>query len=211
MTEEQLLQYCFMLEGMTLLQLAVLTGQTIPKLAIQRKGWAGCLIERFLGATAGTQALPDFLELGIELKTIPIGKLGIPLESTYISKISLQTVYKEHWETSSCYQKIKKILWVPIEGECTLSYQARRIGRAFLWSPNASQLMILQQDWYDITSMIIIGDIELLHAGIGQYLHVRPKAANSKSLCYASNAYGEKIHTLPRGFYLRRAFTKQLY
>ncbi len=43
------------------------------------------------------------------------------------------------------------------------------------------------------------------------YLQVQPKAVSSKCLCWATGAEGEKIQTLPRGFYLRPGFTAQLF
>jgi len=36
------------------------------------------------------------------------------------------------------------------------------------------------------------------------------KAANGKCLCYGFDSEGNKIQTLPRGFYLRSNFTKQI-
>ena len=46
-----------------------------------------------------------------------------------------------------------------------------------------------------------------IDASMGEYLQVRPKAANGKSLCYGFDEVGNKILTLPRGFYLRSSFT----
>jgi DNA mismatch repair protein MutH len=58
--------------------------------------------------------------------------------------------------------------------------------------------------------MISAGRLDEINGRIGQYLQVRPKAANAKSLCYGFNGEGNKILTLPRGFYLRSLFTEQI-
>ncbi|RID08381.1 DNA mismatch repair protein MutH, partial [Escherichia coli] len=44
----------------------------------------------------------------------------------------------------------------------------------------------------------------------GEYLQIRPKAANAKALTEAIGARGERILTLPRGFYLKKNFTSAL-
>ena len=48
------------------------------------KGWAGQLIELYLGATAGSKQQQDFPTLGVELKTIPVSPDAKPLETTYV-------------------------------------------------------------------------------------------------------------------------------
>ena len=120
------------------------------------------------------------------------------------------TIHKQSWITSQCYAKLKRLLWIPIEGDTTIPYPHRRIGRGFIWSPNAQQESILSTDWNYLTLQISTGQLETLDARVGTYLQVRPKAADSKSLCFGYDAEGNKIQTLPRGFYLRSSFTQLL-
>ena len=56
----------------------------IPANLQRHKGWPGMLIEKWLGASAGSKPQQDFPELGIELKTIPIDANFSPLETTYV-------------------------------------------------------------------------------------------------------------------------------
>ena len=85
MDTQSLLNRAQSLAGKTFLELAQLSGLTAPTdNRLNMKGWLGQTLERFLGATAGSQSLPDFVELGIELKTIPLLPDGRPKESTYI-------------------------------------------------------------------------------------------------------------------------------
>ena len=209
-TEAELLARCTLIEGMTFAQLCAQTGILFPVLASQRKGFIGQLLERVLGANAGNKAEPDFKDLGIELKTLPIGSSGMPTESTYITAIPLLTIHQQNWYSSECYAKLRRILCVPVEGEVNIPYGQRRIGRGFIWSPDPTQVSLLAEDWYYLTTQISTGYLESLNASAGEYLQIRPKAANGKSLCYCFDAEGNKVQTLPRGFYLRSRFTSLL-
>ncbi len=209
-TESELLARCSKIEGMTFFQLASQLSVLIPTQASQRKGLIGQLLELVLGTNAGNLAEPDFKDLSIELKTLPIGSSGTPAESTYITSIPLLTIHQQHWYSSQCYGKLKRILWVSIEGDTDIPYGQRRIGRAFLWSPDQNQEAILAADWNYLSSQISTGYLETLDASAGDYLQIRPKAANAKSLCYCFDAEGNKVQTLPRGFYLRSSFTKTI-
>ncbi len=210
MTETALLSRCEAIEGLTFSQLAARYALLLPNHPLQRKGWLGMAIERALGADAGNRALPDFVDLGIELKTLPINAMGKPAESTFVTSIPLLTIHQQTWKTSQCYQKLKRVLWVPVEGENHLAYAHRRIGRAFLWSPSVEEEAILEQDWQMLSTLICTGYLADIHAGLGDYLQVRPKAASGKSLCYGYDEQGQKVLTLPRGFYLRSQFTARI-
>ena len=206
-TEAELLDRCQGLEGLNLAQLATSLQLSIPENPLQRKGWTGQAIELALGTNAGNQSAPDFSELGIELKTLPINQLGTPSESTFVTSIPLLTIHKQRWETSQCFAKLKRVLWLPIEGDPLIPFAHRRIGRGILWSPTPQEEAVLANDWSELTLMISTGMLAEIDASMGQYLQVRPKAANAKSLCYGFDEVGNKIQTLPRGFYLRSRFT----
>ena len=98
-------------------------------------------------------------------------------------------------------------MWIPIEGERDIPFQNRRIGSGVLWSPKEEEERILGRDWSELTGMIGLGKLAEIDATLGEYLQVRPKAANAKSLCYGWDEEGNRIQTLPRGFYLRSRFT----
>ncbi|MBA3537765.1 MAG: DNA mismatch repair endonuclease MutH [Tatlockia sp.] len=208
--EEELLERCSQIEGLSFLQLAASLQLTIPAESKRRKGWTGMAIELALGTTAGNRAKPDFENLGIELKTLPLNENRKPAESTFVTSIPLLTIHQQSWLSSQCYLKLKRVLWLPIEGDITIPFEHRRIGRGFLWSANQSEAKILEEDWSELTSMIATGRLDEINAGLGQYLQIRPKGANAKSLCYHFDSEGTKVLTLPRGFYLRASFTNQI-
>lgn len=209
-TEAELLERCSELSGLSFSQLSLSLGLSIPTNPNQRKGWIGQVIELALGANAYNKSEPDFQYLGIELKTLPLALSGRPTESTFITSIPLLTIHQQDWRSSQCYAKLKRVLWLPVEGDRDIPYMQRRIGQGFLWSPNTQQESILSSDWNYLTSQISTGYLETLDATSGEYLQVRPKGANGKSLCYGFDSTGNKVKTLPRGFYLRSSFTAQL-
>lgn len=208
--EAELLRRCRSLEGLSLLQLGILINTPPPVNPLQRKGWVGQALEFVLGASAGNHATPDFPHLGIELKTIPINHLGKPAQSTFVTSISLLTIHKETWQSSQCFSKLKRVLWVPVEADQHIPFSHRRIGRAILWSPSTQEEAILCADWSELSLMIGTGRLAEIDAKQGQFLQVRPKAANTKALCYGFDEHGNKIQTLPRGFYLRSCFTERV-
>jgi DNA mismatch repair protein MutH len=209
-TEEELLQKCDMLAGMSLGKLALLLNFKIPENQLQRKGWAGKALECILGASAGNESRPDFCNLNIELKTIPMNHLGKPAQSTFVTSIPLLTIHQQTWKTSQCYAKLQRVLWVPIEDVPTIKFEHRRIGQALLWSPTLKQEAVLEQDWNELSFMISSGQLAKIDARIGEYLQVRPKAANARALCDGFDTNGQIIKTLPLGFYLRSSFTAKL-
>lgn len=209
-SEHALLERCKSMEGLSFSQLASRTGIAVEDNPDRRKGWIGQVMEYYLGAEAKSRSLPDFVTLGIELKTLPIGTRGKPVESTFVTTIPLLTIHQQEWRTSQCYQKLRRVLWVPVEGDTKIPYTHRRIGSALLWSPSEEDEAHLAEDWKFLTDMIVSGRLEELDATYGTYLQIRPKGANAKSLCSAYDASGCIIKTLPRGFYLRAVFTQKI-
>lgn len=209
-TETELLARAESLAGIKLQDVARELDESIPENLNRTKGWVGELLETALGATASTLPEPDFQSLGIELKTIPVNQLGKPKESTFVCTVNLMGTHKTAWQHSTVKKKLNRVLWVPIESNPEIELKDRRIGQALLWSPNSVQESILKNDWEEIIELISLGQLETINTSIGEYLQLRPKAANAKSLCDAFDKEGNKIKTLPRGFYLRSRFTQEI-
>ena len=210
-TQAQLLQRVHAIAGMTVGQSACQYGLDVPKDLRHHKGWFGHLIEKVLGASAGSLPIPDFPNLGIELKTLPIGKNGKPCESTFVASISLLGIAKENWQTSVVKKKLSHVLWLPMEDDKAIPLSQRRLGLGFLWRPSDKQMQILEKDWQELSNLIAMGQIDEISAHLGEALQVRPKAANAKVLTTALNRQGQQIKTLPRGFYLRARFTESVF
>ena len=196
------------LAGFTLAEIAAELDVTLPADLTRDKGVVGQLLEQALGASSGSKAEPDFPQLGIELKTLPIDANGNPLESTYVCVAPLTDVNGQLWQHSWVCRKLQHVLWVPIWAERRLPLAQRVIGSAFLWQPTALQQAQLQQDWEELMELIVLGGIDQIRGAHGKVLQLRPKAANASALTAAIGNNGEPIQTLPRGFYLKSAFTK---
>ncbi|MDP4529469.1 DNA mismatch repair endonuclease MutH [Alkalimonas delamerensis] len=207
---DELMRRCHALAGLTLGQLAAEANIAVPDNLKQDKGWTGQLLEQLLGASAGSRAEPDFPELGVELKTLPINQQGLPLESTYVCVAPLTGVGQQQWQDSWVCRKLSHVLWLPVLAERSLPVAERVVGRGFLWQPDHEQRQKLQQDWEELMDLIALGGIDQIRGEHGEVLQLRPKAANSKAVTAAIGNEGEPILTLPRGFYLKTGFTRQI-
>lgn len=209
-TQAELLAQAQRLAGYSLGELAAMAGIVTPKDLKRDKGWIGILLEIWLGASAGSKPEQDFAALGVELKTIPIDAEGRPLETTFVCVAPLTGNSGVTWENSHVRHKLKRVLWIPVEGERAIPLAERRVGSPLLWTPSAEEENQLRMDWEELMDLIVLGQVERITARHGEVLQLRPKAANSKALTEAIGAQGERIMTLPRGFYLKKNFTATL-
>jgi DNA mismatch repair protein MutH len=209
-SQEALLARVHDLAGVTFGELANALNVAVPENFKRQKGWTGQLIETALGATAGSKPTQDFPELGIELKTLPLSYLQRPLETTYVCYAPLTNIAGINWQASNVRNKLQQVLWVPIEGEREIPVHQRTIGHGFLWQPSPRQDALLKQDWEELMDLIALGNVESITARTGQYMQLRPKAANGRALTNAIGQDGSIIKTRPRGFYLRKEFTQMV-
>lgn len=198
------------LAGLSLGELAHRLEVPVPAHLRRDKGWVGQLLELALGASAGSKPEQDFPELGIELKTIPVDSQGKPLETTFVCVAPLTDIAGLSWEHSNVRNKLSRVLWIPVLGERSVAPGARRIGQPLLWTPSREEELLLRQDWEEIMEWISLGRVQEITARHGQVLQLRPKAANGRALTEAVGRQGQPIQTLPRGFYLKTAFTGAL-
>ncbi|MGO2167591.1 DNA mismatch repair endonuclease MutH [Pseudoalteromonas sp. AOP31-A2-14] len=196
--------------GLTLGQVAQQYQFKTPEDLLKEKGWTGQLIEYVLGASAGSKPTPDFEELGVELKTLPISYKGKPLETTFVSVTPLLNVTGMTWKQSNVRKKLNHVLWLPILGEREIPPFERAIGSGFLWQPTPCQDAKLQRDWEEQMELIALGRIGEISGHLGDAMQIRPKAANSKVITDAIGPNGQIIKTLPRGFYLKTSFTREI-
>ena len=195
--------------GLTIYEIADILNVYIPNNLKKYKGFIGLLLEKYLGATASNKPQPDFINLGIEMKTLPLNKNIQPKESTYICKVPL-TNDNSNWEKSRVIKKLSHVLWVPFEASEHIPLKKRKFAMPFLWKPNKKEKDILKQDWEELTSAMYMGGMCTLSAKQGTYLQVRPKAPNSNVLINTIDYDGYTVKTVPKGFYLKTKFTKQI-
>jgi DNA mismatch repair protein MutH len=207
---QQLLQRARALSGLTVAELAARFNLSPREDPRATKGWIGELLERALGATAGSADIPDFPHLGVELKTIPIDRQGRVTESTFVCAIDLDSADRTEWPDSRAWRKLRCVLWVPITAAKEAKIGRRLIGQARLWQPTSAEQQLLRSDWEYLMGLIALGDFEQLTAHRGEALQVRPKAADASVKTEVVGLDGEVATTGPRGFYLRARFTEQL-
>ena len=181
-TLEQLLSQAQSIAGLTFGELADELHIPVPIDLKRDKGWVGMLLERALGATAGSKAEQDFSHLGVELKTLPINAEGYPLETTFVSLAPLVQNSGVKWENSHVRHKLSCVLWMPIEGSRHIPLRERHIGAPILWKPTAEQERQLKQDWEELMDLIVLGKLDQITARIGEVMQLRPKGANSRAV-----------------------------
>ncbi len=196
--------------GCTLGEIATSLDIMVPENLLKNKGWVGQLIETALGVENNSRPEPDFPELGIELKTLPINHNGKPKESTYVCVAPLMHLANLRYQDSVVGKKLAHVLWLPIEADKTIPLASRRIGQGIFWKANDEELKQLTADFDMLTDQIALGEVENITAHQGTFLQLRPKAANSAVLTEAISPEGTIMKTLPRGFYLRPIFTQRI-
>ncbi|WP_286235875.1 DNA mismatch repair endonuclease MutH [Thalassotalea sediminis] len=209
-SEKELLARAQNLAGLTLGEIATQFDIAVPRNLKKEKGWVGLLLEHALGATAGSRPEPDFVDLGIELKSIPINHAAKPLETTFVCVAPLTGLVGTTWNNCHLKHKLTRVLWVPVIAERHIPVAERIVCTPFLWSPNEYEESLMAQDWQELTDMIVLGNVENINGKHGQVLQLRPKAANSSAKTKAYNSEGKPFMTLPRGFYLKTNFTQYL-
>lgn len=209
-TEQELLEKAYALAGYSISEIGQFLNIKIPEDLSKNKGFIGILIEKALGATAGNKAEQDFAELGIELKTIPINKKNEPTETTFVSIAPFVKNYGIIWETSHVKHKLSKVLFIPIEADKKIPLKDRRIGLPILWEPSPEEEQQLKADWEELMDHIILGNVEKINSKMGTFLQLRTKCSSSKDLTKAIGEDGNIVFVKPRGFYLKKEFTKRI-
>lgn len=209
-SEQELMKRASAITGFTLEQLAARYGVAVPTSNTRSKGWGGQLVEHALGASAGSISGPDFPQLGVELKTIPISLSGKPAESTYVCTAPLLPSPEMQFESSCVSRKLARVLWFPVVSAPGDPIAQRRLGRPRLWSPSPDHWAVLRADFDEHIENIQFGRVGAITARHGQVLQIRPKGATAADRTPAVGPSGERIMTNPRGFYLRASFTARV-
>jgi DNA mismatch repair protein MutH len=206
-SEEELVGRARRLAGVSLATAAQRFGLELPESSTRGKGFAGRLLEIALGASAGSRAAPDFPELGIELKTLPVDPRGKPRESTWVCHCPLDGSLPISWSDSWVREKLDRVLWIPIVYGPDQSLGERRIGLPILWSADAEEESTLCQDYEALAERVALGEADTISARHGTALQIRPKAADGRQADWVVGEEGEWTLANPRGFYLRASFT----
>lgn len=209
-TFEELINSLNSIVGKSVSELARSAGIPLPISTTHGKGFTGELLEILLGASAENRPIPDFPKLGLELKTLPVDSNLVPLESTFLCHAPLTGIRHLTFENSTLYSKIKRVLFVVVTAQRDMDFEDRIIAGYFFFTPDKFQYSQIKRDYNELYEMIKTGNVEKISARIGQIIQLRPKCANGRALTDCIGPDGEFIKTRPRGFYMRRNFTKSL-
>jgi DNA mismatch repair protein MutH len=182
----------------------------VPVGRLKTKGWSGQVVERELGAGDGGALGPDFAELGVELKTVPVGRDLLPVESTAVCHIDPVAIAGESWATSYVRRKLGRVLFIALEvaePRPSASVGDRRVVAVRLWSPSADEESLLRADFeLFVRDYFRRGRASEITGYLGRVLQVRPKARSASDLRGAFGRDGKPIRIGRCGFYLRPAF-----
>lgn len=206
---DALLARAQLLAGQPLAEIAAAQRARVPDDLRRAKGWIGELLELALGADGGTRPEPDFSHLGVELKSVPVDAAGVPIESTWVCNAPTDDTAGA-WEGSLVQRKLACVLWVPVVTGREVPPGDRWVGEPRLWRPTPAQEATLRADWEELTDLLALGEAWRLDARWGRALQVRPKAANAGEMAWTLDHEGEWVRRNPRGFYLRRRFTREV-
>ena len=208
--EADLLSAARALAGAPLARLAAGLDEPLPARLGAKKGFVGALLEKALGARAGSSPTPDFPTLGVELKALPVSATGKVLESTFVCTAAPRAIVAETWSTSRARAKLARVLFVPVEADRATPLGARRVGAAFLWSPDDDEERALRADWEDLADLVAKGLADHVSARRGRVLQLRPKARDASVRRSGVDEDGDAYDARPRGFYLRAPFTQSI-
>ena len=209
---ETLLRHARALLGATLAELAEGLGLPVPAGRLRTKGWSGRIIERELGLGDTSVRGPDFATLGIELKTVPVTRDLLPLESTAVCHIDPVAIAGESWATSYVRRKLAQVLFVALEvpehnGGLASSVGDRRVSAVRLWSPSSDEENLLRTD-FELFARDYFrrGRASEITGHLGRVMQIRPKARRATDLRPAFGSDGQPTHIGRSGFYLRPSF-----
>ncbi len=207
-SEAELFERAEALAGRSLGWIAGEYGIGVPEDLRRDKGWIGHLLEHVLGATASSRAVPDFPQIGVEMKSLPVSEKGIPRESTYVCRARMEP--QPRWEDAWLRKKLSRVLWIPVVGAASTAVGDRIAGSPLLWSPSEEEQAQLRADWEELTDLLSRGALWQIEGGRGEVLQLRPKGANSRDMVWTMDEEGSWVQENPRGFYLRTSFTRAL-
>ncbi|MFZ1023300.1 MAG: MutH/Sau3AI family endonuclease [Thermoplasmata archaeon] len=182
--------------------------------AAHNKGWAGQLVTRLAGDDSGGAATADLSQLGIEVKSVPIGLNARVLQPTKVCAIDYADVYNEIWWESAPFHKLRAVLFVPVVKLDPKSPNHWFIRRPFLWTPSEQVLAQFKRDYDSVRKIVRQFEFERIRSaeppkGQGVLLHPKPNARKGKTTAlYRIN--GESYRIKKKGWMLRKSFTQPI-
>jgi DNA mismatch repair protein MutH len=177
MNREEAYQKISALKGQDLRSLANRFGVTVWKGGKINKGWAGHVIERYLGLPLNASRSPNFGSW--ELKVIPLkrkadGTLAVK-ETMAITMIDPWEVIAKDFEQSHLYHKLRKMIVVAriFESQQELSSLVYNVAEFDLENPNIYQLV--KADYELVRECLRTRGFQALTGAMGKLIQPRTK------------------------------------
>jgi DNA mismatch repair protein MutH len=201
MEREEAKQRLLTLRGKNLRELASQFGVTVihPVSGKINKGWAGHVIERFLGLPLTSSSAPNFGSW--ELKVVPLvyrvkDEAYVLKETMAITMLDPIEVLEKNFKDSHLFNKLRKVLIV------ARTYEDVREERSFVYSvsefnlDNQNVYKSLESDYELIRSIVRTEGFKALSGRLGRYIQPRTK--------------GRGHGSISRAFYARKALVAYL-
>lgn len=185
------------------------------------KGSLGQLVEEIVfGYNINSNQAPDFEEVGMELKVVPLKYVNVSNKSkakeeglSVKERISLSMIdycklADETWETNTLSKKLLKLLLMFYIHDKELSKMDYKFKLVEKWEPSGADLRIIRKDWETIVTKIRNGEAHNLSEGDTLYLGAATKGSSSKITKI------QPFNDLPakqRAFSLKRNFVEDIF
>ena len=121
----------------------------------------------------------EFERFGVEVKTVPVTRVGRPVESTSFPSFIHEELVFESWEDSDLLGRLNTDpRSFPSNAKKGSAQATAVVGRPFFWSPTHRSSIGICEEWEDfrqrISRLVVPGDSRPLPRP--SYIHVRPKA-----------------------------------
>jgi len=183
------------LEGEDLVALAARFGVTIWKNGKLNKGWAGHVIERYLGLPLNSAQSPNFGSW--ELKIVPLKRLRngriVPKETMAITMIDPVNVLQKPFEESHLLAKLQKIV------VCARMFESKEEKSSLLVKVGAFDLdehdvyAQVKADYEEVRETIRLQGFEALTGRMGVLVQPRTKGPGHGSISRAFYARKELV------------------
>lgn len=153
------------------------------------KGAIGQFIEEYVfNYRPNNKAVPDFEELGVELKTVPLIKNRkgqmVAKERMTLTIINYMKEYKKSFRESSFWKKSREMLLIFYFHDQNVPIRDWKIIHTCLINleDNPRDLLIIEKDWETIVTKIKNGEADKLSGSDTSYLEACTKGASSKTV-----------------------------
>ena len=153
----------------------------------ENKGWAGLVIEHYLGLPQNSRQAPDFGDW--ELKVVPLrrqpdGTVRVK-ESMAVTMLEPAEVVASKFEDSHLYDKLRSMIVVARIFENTQETSSLLHSAAEFDLDNATIYRQVKEDYEAIRGIISVVGIQLLTGETGKYIQARTKGRGHGSTSHA--------------------------